>query len=141
MAAVQASTRRPRLTNLSHFASYAHDIEKSIAFYRYVLGYEDISRQADRAVVRINDLQYVELVPEREPGTDRLERFGFVTDDAEAMRAWLASRGVEVPEKIEAGDHGSLSFSVKDPDGHVVEFVQHRPARRPDARRSHRRQR
>jgi lactoylglutathione lyase len=113
---------------------YAHDMEKSIHFYRNVLGYSDVSREtgpagaARRVFVDINRVQYVELLPEVKPNTDRLERFGFVTDDVEAMRVYLASRGVEVPAGTATGPRGVRCFAVKDPDGHVLEFVEQRPA-------------
>jgi hypothetical protein len=72
--------------------------------------------------VRNNDVQWIELRPESAPKTDRLIQFGLQVEDAEAMRAYLASRGVAVPSSTSLGAIGNLGFHVKDPDGHMVEF-------------------
>ena len=58
---------------------------------------------------------------------DRLSHISFETTDAEQMRAYLASRGVKVPEKLEPMQDGNRGFDVNDPDGHDVEFVEYRP--------------
>ena len=49
------------------------------------------------------------------------------TDDAEALRAFLGSRGVRVPEKVDKGRIRNLNFNVVDPDGHTVEITQYAP--------------
>ena len=43
------------------------------------------------------------------------------------MRAYLASKGVKVPEKLEPMQDGNRGFDVTDPDGHDVEFVEYVP--------------
>ena len=43
------------------------------------------------------------------------------------MRAYLASQGVKVPEKVGKGRIGNLNFNITDPDGHTVEIVQYAP--------------
>jgi catechol 2,3-dioxygenase-like lactoylglutathione lyase family enzyme len=58
---------------------------------------------------------------------DRLSHISFETTDAEQLRAYLASRGVKVPDKLGPTLDGNRSFEVNDPDGHVVEFVEYRP--------------
>src|ERR1700690_263465 len=62
-----------------------------------------------------------------DPKMDRLSHISFETTDAEQMRAYLASRGVKVPEKLEPMQDGNRGFDVIDPDGHDVEFVEFRP--------------
>jgi catechol 2,3-dioxygenase-like lactoylglutathione lyase family enzyme len=127
------NAQRPKLTHLSHMAFYAHDMERSIGFYRNVMGYTRIDRDGgDGATVAINNLQHITLLREKEQATDRLHSFGFVTEDAEALRGYLRSRGLTVPTHTEQLKDGSLCFAVTDPDGHVVEFVEHRPTRSPD---------
>ena len=58
---------------------------------------------------------------------DRLSHISFETTNAEQMRAYLASRGVKVPEKLEPMQDGNRGFDVIDPDGHDVEFVEFVP--------------
>lgn len=125
---------RPPITGLAHLAFYVHDIAKARTYYKEFLGYgEPFSLDnADGTLaltfIKINDRQYLELFPEREAGSDRLAHIGFETDDVEAMRRYLEAQGVAVPPKVNTGRIGNLSFNVKDPDGHTVEFVQYQPA-------------
>ena len=77
---------------------------------------------------KVNDRQYVEVSPELKTETeDRLIRIGFETADARKLRDYLASKGVAVPAKIGKDPNGNLSFEVKDPDGHSVQFIQYMP--------------
>jgi hypothetical protein len=111
----------------------ASDVEKALTYYRNIHGYEDqlLLKDPDgrmsRAFVRINDVQWIELRPESEAQTDRLIQFGLQVEDAEAMRMYLASRGVSVPNATSLGAASNLRFQTKDPDGHIVEFVQYLP--------------
>lgn len=125
---------RPRITGLAHVAFYVHDVAKARTYYKDFLGYgepfslDDTDGTLALTFIKVNDRQYLELFPEREAGTDRLAHIGFETDDVEAMRRYLESRGIAVPPKVNTGRIGNLSFNVKDPDGHTVEFVQYQPA-------------
>src|SRR5262249_42497531 len=56
-----------------------------------------------------------------------LNHISFFTDAAENMRAYLAARGVKVPDKVAKGRIGNSNFNITDPDGHVVEIVQYEP--------------
>ena len=47
------------------------------------------------------------------------------TDDIEALRVYLASKGVKVPDQPHKARIGNLSFDVTDPAGHMVEMVQY----------------
>jgi catechol 2,3-dioxygenase-like lactoylglutathione lyase family enzyme len=124
---------RPRITGLSHIALYARNVDTSRAFYKGLLGYDEPlslmkpDGSLDLTYLKLNDWQWIELFTDREPGKDRLHQLAFETDDAEALRAYLASKGVTVPGKVPKGRTGNLNFTVKDPDGHIVEFVQYVP--------------
>lgn len=126
-------TKRPRIVGLSHIAIFVHDIEKSRAFYKDFLGFDEpfSLTDADGALhltwMKINDRQTIELFPEKEAGTDRLNHIALEVEDAEAMRVYLASRGVKVPDKTSRGKIGNLNYMVRDPDGHLVEIVQYAP--------------
>ncbi|HEV3120321.1 MAG TPA: VOC family protein, partial [Isosphaeraceae bacterium] len=95
-AAVAADVKRPRLTGVAHMAIYAHDVDKSLAFYKDFLGFGEPFRLTKSGgglhltFIKISDRQYIELFPEKAPGTDRLNHIALETDDAEAMRAYLA---------------------------------------------------
>jgi catechol 2,3-dioxygenase-like lactoylglutathione lyase family enzyme len=130
---VAQTPKRPRITGLSHIAVYVKDIEKSRTFYKGFLGFDEpfsLDKPAgglDLTFIKINDRQWIELFVDREPGSDRLHQIAFETDDAEELRAYLASQGVKVPEKVSKGRIGNLNFTVLDPDGHIVEFMQYLP--------------
>ncbi len=125
--------QRPRITGISHFAIYARDYEKSRTFYGQFLGFEEpYSLQnpdgsASMTFFKINDRQTIELFPERQAGTDRLNHISFETDDIEALRVYLASKGVKVPSEAHRARIGNLGFNITDPEGHTVEMVQYMP--------------
>ena len=125
--------KRPRITGVAHIAIYVHDVDKSLAFYHDFLGYNESFRikraggELHLVFVKINDRQFIEVFPEKEAGTDRLNHIALEVEDAEAMRAYLASRGVKVPEKVPVGRIGNANFNIIDPDGHTVEIVQYLP--------------
>ncbi len=125
--------KRPRITGVAHVAYFVHDIEKARAFYKDFLGYEEPFDLKNKdgslslTFIKINERQYIELFPEKAPGTDRLNHISIETDDIEAMRLYLASKGIAVPAKTPKGRIGNLNFTIKDPDGHGVEIVQYMP--------------
>ena len=126
-----ADVPRPRILGVAHIGIFAHDYERSRAFYRDFLGYEEPYdlKNADGSpsmtFFKVNERQYIELFVEKEAGSDRLNHISVETDNVEAMRAYLESRGVAVPAKVGKGRIGNLSIMVKDPDGHGVEIVQY----------------
>jgi catechol 2,3-dioxygenase-like lactoylglutathione lyase family enzyme len=131
--AAAQEVKRPRITGVAHVAIYAHDVDKTIAFYRDFLGYGEPFRlnrgsgALHLAFLKISDRQFVEIFPEKEAGTDRLNHIALEVEDAEAMRVYLASRGVKVPEKLPIGRIGNANYNITDPDGHTVEIVQYMP--------------
>ena len=124
---------RPPITGVAHIAIYAADFEKSRAFFHDFLGLEEPYSLAkpdgtpSMTFFKINERQYVELFPEAAPKTDRLSHISLETDNAEAMRRYLASRGVAVPAQVAKGRIGNSNFNIKDPEGHTVEIVQYEP--------------
>jgi len=126
-------TARPRILGVAHIAIFAKDYEKSRAFYRDFLGFEEpyslTNPNGTPALTffKINERQCIELFPESKPLTDRLNHISIETDNAEAMRRYLGSQGVAVPEKVGKGRIGNSNFNVKDPAGHTVEIVQYEP--------------
>jgi lactoylglutathione lyase len=126
-----AAPPRPRILGVSHITLYVHDMESARNFYAHVLGYgEPLDlEQADfgspSTFIRISDRQFLELVPEREAGSDRLAKIAVETDNAEAMRSYLNARRIAVPERLTRDRLGNSTVTVIDPDGHVVEFVQY----------------
>jgi catechol 2,3-dioxygenase-like lactoylglutathione lyase family enzyme len=128
-----AAAPRPHILGIAHVALYVHDIARSRAFYEDFLGFAEpfALNNPDGSLrlawVKVNDLQSIGLFPEKEPGSDRLYQLSFQVDDAEAMRRYLAAKGIAVPAKLSLGQSGTTQFVVHDPDGHTLEFVQFLP--------------
>jgi lactoylglutathione lyase len=124
---------RPRITGLSHVALFTRDVHRSRKFYKEFLGFAEPYSLSDRdgklqlTWIKINDHQTVELFPEKEPNSDRLHHIALETDDAETMRAYLASRDVPVCDEVAKGRIGNSNFMIRDPDHHLVEIVQYEP--------------
>lgn len=125
---------RPRILAIAHVAFYVDDMAKAVDYYTDYLGYATpysmpLSSGGELIWIKINDLQSVELFPGAAvaQGSDRLNHISIETDDADAMRLYLKSKGFEVPEKTPVGTSGNKNFSIFDPDGNKVEIVEHLP--------------
>ena len=134
LALSAAEPVRPRILGISHAAFYVTDMAQARAFYEGFLGYESpfsIPRKdgGELVWIKINDRQTVELFPGSEvsPEADRLFHVAIETDDAEAMRLYLHSRGVAVPERTPVGKIGNKNYFIKDPNGNTVEIVEYLP--------------
>ncbi len=131
-AAIQP--KRPRLLGVAHMAVFVSDIEKSRTFYRDLLGFQEPYnlKNADGSLsmtfFKVNEDQYNEVFPGLKPEQDRLNHIAFQTDDAEALRVYLAAQGVKAPDKVNKVRIGNTSFNVKDPEGHTVEITQYEPS-------------
>lgn len=123
---------RPHITGLSHIALWVHDMQKTRAFYKDFLGFAEPYSLTNKdgtlhlTWIKINDRQTIELFPETN-NSDRLYHVALETDDAVAMRNYLASQGVRVPAKVPKGKIGNLNYFIKDPDDRIVEIVQYAP--------------
>lgn len=129
-----APVARPKILGVSHMALYVSDLDKTRAFYKDFLGFDEVytlkrDDGSDRiAFIKINEDQYLELFREDPKGADgHLNHIALQTDNAEQMRLYLASQGVKVPEKVGVGKIGNENFNITDPDGHTVEIVQYMP--------------
>jgi catechol 2,3-dioxygenase-like lactoylglutathione lyase family enzyme len=130
--AVQLSAQRPPITGLAHVSLYVSDIVKADDFYGHTLGLAHFSLDKAGGLVlnyyKVNDRQYVEIYPGLTgDGQDRLSHVAFETTDANKLRAYLAGKGVTVPDHLEPDLGGNLSFLVDDPEGRRIEFVQYMP--------------
>ena len=124
---------RPKIVGVAHIGLRTDDLATARKFYGGLLGYQEpftLDKPNDGGLLltyfKVNDHQYIEVFPElSDPKEDRLSHISFETTNAEQLRSYLASKGVKVPEKLESRQDGNRGFSVKDPDGHTVEFVEY----------------
>jgi len=126
--AAHAQPSRPPIVGVAHFAAKTSDLAKARQFYGHDLGFAEISALNNLALFKVNDHQYVYVLPElRDPAEDRLSHIAFETTDAKKLRDYLAAKGVAVPAALQSLPDGNLSFQVTDPDGHAIEFLQFLP--------------
>ncbi len=76
---------------------------------------------------KVNDYQYLEITPRWAGGAQkRLMTVAFRTDDARALRAYLAAHGF-APQPVRRRADGNLGFAMLDPEGHHIAFEQFLP--------------
>jgi lactoylglutathione lyase len=138
------ATHRPPIIGIAHIGLKTDNMAAAREFYGHTLGFQEpfTARVARNSVsdlagspgdlimtfFKVNDHQYIEVVPDlTSPTEDRLSHIAFETTDIRALRDYLAAQGVPVPDTLKPGLAGNLSFMVKDPDGHSVEFVEYLP--------------
>jgi catechol 2,3-dioxygenase-like lactoylglutathione lyase family enzyme len=118
---------RPRITGISHIAVYTSDPAATDHFYREIIGAVKMHDPENPKGVRyaLSATQFIEVLPlPADAGINRLDHTAWNTDDAETLRRFLGSKSWKVPGQIEKGTDGSRWFTVKDPEGNKVEFVQ-----------------
>jgi catechol 2,3-dioxygenase-like lactoylglutathione lyase family enzyme len=121
------AAERPALTAVSHIAFYAADPAAAERFYVHDLGAVKGEDPEDPAGARyyFSPRQFIEILPLRDASSpNRLDHVAFATADAKAMRAYLAGRGWAVPAAVTVGKDGSARFTVDDPEGRHIEFLQ-----------------
>ena len=123
---------RPKITGIAHISLYTEELKNAESLFKDYLGFgtahfvKGKNGAPDMMYVKINDRQYVEFTEDKE---DRLVKYlhtAYETDDVEAMRLYLRSMGVEVPEAVSVnGDLGYKSLTVRDFNRQDVEFVEY----------------
>ena len=125
---------RPPIVGVAHIGLRTDNLDASRKFYGQELGYQEaftLDKPSGGLMLtyfKVNDHQYIEVFPNLErPDQDRLSHIAFETTNIQQLRDYLASRAVKVPDTLKPGLDGNVSFMIKDPDGHDVEFVQYMP--------------
>ncbi len=123
---------RPAITGISHMAVYTTDAAGAEHFYAHDLGATKMSDPEDPAGVRyyFSPVQFVEVLPlpQGDSSNSRLAHVGWETASAEGMRRYLLAQGVQVTDRLHQGSDHSVWFSLKDPEGNELQFVQPPPA-------------
>ena len=109
------------------------DLDKSRAYYGGVLGFseafdlKDASGKITSAYFKVNDDQYIELMPGLKPDDlVRQARLVIQASDIEKLRAIYQQRGLN-PGPIAKGPDGNPVFRVLAPNGMPVDFLQYAP--------------
>src|SRR5215831_18905560 len=119
------SSDRPRITGIDHVAFYTTSPDGVKKLYGDILGMNSASpTEAGETVRYFSGKQWVGYSPAPDPkATDRMDHVAFTTENIVALRRYLVDKGMK-PGQIEGRSDHSLSFMIKDPEGHKVEFVE-----------------
>jgi catechol 2,3-dioxygenase-like lactoylglutathione lyase family enzyme len=118
---------RPKITGISHLAVYTSNAAATDHFYREILGAAKQPDPENPKGVRyaFSTTQFIEVLPlPAGTGINRLDHVGYNTDNAEGLRKYLASKAYKTPGNVEKSADGSRWFTVLDPEGNKVEFVE-----------------
>lgn len=123
--AAQAPAARPHITGIDHVAFYTTSPDGVKHLYADILGLTSADPIEPGETVRyMSGKQWVGYSAAPDPkATDRMDHVGFTTDNIAALRRYLTDKGFK-PGKIEGRSDHSLTFTVSDPEGHHVEFVE-----------------
>jgi lactoylglutathione lyase len=109
------------------------DMAKARAYYNGVLGFDeafdlkDASGQVTSAYFKVNDDQYIEVVPGLKPDDlVRQARIIIQSSDLQKLHAAYVDRGVN-PGSIATGPDGNPTFRITAPNGFIVDFIQYVP--------------
>jgi lactoylglutathione lyase len=118
---------------------YVSDLKRSVEFYRDRLGFgfsgywDNATNEVVESWDDVEEPGYAEVQvgedtvglhpdPDFEPGRTRI-KISFTVDDADAIYEAAVDEGVEATEPRDF-PWGARMFTVTDPDGHQMDFVQ-----------------
>ncbi|HUO24245.1 MAG TPA: VOC family protein [Candidatus Aquilonibacter sp.] len=119
------AVRRPHILGIDHVSFYTTDPEGAKKLYSGTLGLASADPVESGGLVRyMVGKQWVgySLAPDPK-ATDRMDHVAFTTDNIVELRKYLAEKGVKTGP-IEGHTDHSLSFALRDPEGHRIEFVE-----------------
>jgi catechol 2,3-dioxygenase-like lactoylglutathione lyase family enzyme len=131
--------RRMRIAGIHHITLLVADVERSLAFYRNLLGMRlvketvnDDDRSARHLIfgdaegrpgTLITCLEYPDL-DEGSVGRGSTHHFALAVDSEQELAAWkdyLVSRGIPTTDVMDRSDFKSIY--LRDPDGHILEIA------------------
>jgi glyoxylase I family protein len=131
--------RRMRISGIHHITLLVTDLNRSVAFYRNVLGMRLVKQTVNeddksarhfifgdadgRPGTLITCLEYPDL-DEGKVGRGSTHHFALAVESEAELNAWkqyLEERGIPTTEVMEREDFRSIY--LRDPDGHIVEIA------------------
>lgn len=133
----QTSPQRPRILGIDHVSFYTTAPDGVKNLYGEVLGLASAEPIEPGGSLRyMVGKQWVGYSPAPDPkSTDHMDHVALTTDNVVALRKYLITQGIKVPQIQGRSDH-SLFFVVNDPEGHRIEFVERGPGLIPPAESS-----
>jgi catechol 2,3-dioxygenase-like lactoylglutathione lyase family enzyme len=119
------------IVGLAGVAFRVSDLTKARGYYQGVLGFaeafstKDQSGRVASVYFKVNDDQYVEVVPDMKPGELRRQaRVMFQSSDLKKLHAIYTERGLS-PTPISTGPDGNPVFRVIGPSGAKLDFIEY----------------
>ena len=118
---------RPKITGIAHVRLFAADLHESRAFYSKILGFDSANATClgiTNPCFSVNGHQRIELQQIAAGALDNLlAEIAFSTPDVAQMREYLLAHKIAVGP-ITKDETGTQRFSVSDPEGNPLAFVQ-----------------
>ncbi|MGH9615396.1 MAG: VOC family protein [Acidobacteriaceae bacterium] len=120
---------RPKITGIAGVGLAAISLPADRKFYVQTLGWKAVPSIEASGGLRFYGvpLQWVEVLPATGRDQHPMRYIAFATSDARQMRLYLAQHHVAVSPTVTRWKGGSQGFSVKDPEGNTVQFIQRGP--------------
>lgn len=132
-ASLPGTMARPPMAGMHHVALHARQFERTVAFYRDLLGMR-VEWQPDPDNVYLtsgrDNLAIHRADDSVAGGGQRLDHIGFIIDDPADVDRWhgfLAGHGVEADAPPRTHRDGARSFYCHDPEGTTVQIIHHPP--------------
>ena len=124
-ALAQTTAARPHILGIDHVSFYTTAPDGVRKLYGDVLGLAAADPVENGSAKRyMIGSQWVGYAPAPDPkATDRMDHVAFATDNIVALRRYLNEKGLKATQIEGRSDH-SLAFSVNDPEGRRIEFVE-----------------
>src|SRR5947209_10485745 len=116
---------RPKITGIDHVAFYTSNADGVKKLFVDTLGLVSASPIESSETMRfMSGKQWVGYSPAPDPkATDHMDHVAFTTDNIAGLRRYLNKKGFKAGQIQGRSDH-SLSFTINDPEGHHIEFVE-----------------
>jgi catechol 2,3-dioxygenase-like lactoylglutathione lyase family enzyme len=123
----QSADKRPKITGIDHVVFYTTAPKANSNFYMDVLGLAASTPPLHPELIQAFNIgsQWIGYSVATKPNsTNRMGHVAFATDNCLALRKYLIQKGIRNPGKITSSRFGFRSFSLADPEGHRIEFVE-----------------
>jgi len=126
---VAQAVQRPALWGIAKMTFLVSDFSVASEYYGRFLGFDEAfsypSPLGKVISFKVNDRQFLEFVVDRQAREKkRLVSVSFETEDAEAMRQYIISKGNSVQENMHLDGAGNKIFTINDPSGNHIEFIE-----------------
>ncbi len=120
---------RPAIWGIAKMTFLVSDFSVASEYYGRFLGFDEAfsypSPLGKVISFKVNDRQFLEFVVDRQAREKkRMVSVSFETEDAEAMREYLISKGNSVQENVHPDGAGNKIFTIIDPSGNHIEFIE-----------------